>query len=148
MYMYMYMYIVVPPSQCFYISLFSLFNGSRAGPDVYIYTAHPVMIFFNVYMYVITQGGPGGSSTGFGNFEEIGPYDVYLNPRNTTWVQAANVLFVDNPVGTGYSYVDEDSAYTTNVDEIAQDLLTLFKAFLKTNTVFQVYTCMSVYMYT
>lgn len=85
------------------------------------------------------QGGPGGSSTGFGNFGEIGPYDVDLNPRNTTWVQVANVLFVDNPVGTGYSYVDEDSAYTTNVDQIAQDLLTLFSAFLKANTVFQVH---------
>ena len=87
------------------------------------------------------QGGPGGSSTGFGNFGEIGPYDVDLNPRNTTWVQVANVLFVDNPVGTGYSYVDEDSAYTTNVDQIAQDLLTLFSAFLKANTVFQVRFC-------
>ena len=84
------------------------------------------------------QGGPGGSSTGFGNFGEIGPYDVDLNPRNTTWVQVANVLFVDNPVGTGYSYVDNDSAYTMNVDQIAQDLLTLFSAFLKANTVFQV----------
>ena len=89
-------------------------------------------------MVVPIQGGPGGSSTGFGNFEEIGPLDVSLNPRSTTWVKAANVLFVDNPVGTGYSYVDEDSAYTTNVDEIARDLLTLFEAFLKGHTVFQV----------
>lgn len=61
-----------------------------------------------------------------------------LKPRNTTWVQAANVLFVDNPVGTGYSYVDNDSAYTTDVEGIAKDLLTLFSAFLKTHTVFQV----------
>ena len=86
------------------------------------------------------QGGPGGSSTGFGNFQEIGPLDVMMNPRNTTWVQVANVLFVDNPVGTGYSYVDEDSAYTTNVDEIAADLFTLFDAFLKSYPVFQVNT--------
>lgn len=94
-----------------------------------------VHVLYGVYM----QGGPGGSSTGFGNFGEIGPYDVDLNPRNTTWVQVANVLFVDNPVGTGYSYVDHDSAYTTNVDQIAQDLLTLFSAFLQANTVFQVH---------
>jgi len=33
-----------------------------------------------------TQGGPGASSTGFGNFVEIGPLDVNLAPRNTTWV--------------------------------------------------------------
>lgn len=58
----------------------------------------------NAPLVMWLQGGPGGSSTGFGNFLEIGPLDVNLKPRNTTWVQAANVLFVDNPVGTGYSY--------------------------------------------
>ena len=94
---------------------------------------------YHTVSYPYIQGGPGASSTGFGNFKEIGPYDVNLNPRNTTWVGVANILFVDNPVGTGYSYVDEDSAYTTNVDEIAQDLMTLFEAFLKTHTVFQVH---------
>ena len=53
-------------------------------------------------------------------------------------VQAANVLFVDNPVGTGYSYCDTDDAFTSNVDEIAKDLVTLFSAFLKDIPVFQV----------
>lgn len=32
------------------------------------------------------KGGPGSSGTGFGNFEEFGPLDGKLNPRNTTWV--------------------------------------------------------------
>ena len=50
----------------------------------------------------------------------------------------ANVLFVDNPVGTGYSYVTEDSAYTTDVDGIATDLMTLFSAFLTKYSVFEV----------
>lgn len=61
------------------------------------------------------QGGPGSSSTGFGNFEEIGPLDVNLEVRNTTWIKAANVLFVDNPVGCGYSYVLDKKALTTNI---------------------------------
>ena len=61
-----------------------------------------------------------------------------LKPRNTSWTQAANILFVDNPVGTGYSYVDDDSAFTTDVEQIAKDLLTLFDAFLKKNPVFEV----------
>lgn len=61
------------------------------------------------------QGGPGGSSTGFGNFAEIGPQTVELKARETTWLKEANLLFVDNPVGSGFSYVTKDQAYTTNV---------------------------------
>lgn len=83
------------------------------------------------------QGGPGGSSTGFGNFEELGPLTVDLKPRNTTWLRAANVLFVDNPVGAGYSYVMDVRALTTNITGITDDLIVLFKAFLETYTVFQ-----------
>jgi len=32
------------------------------------------------------QGGPGASSTGYGNFEEIGIADTNLNVRNHSWV--------------------------------------------------------------
>uniref|UniRef100_A0A4W6CTI8 Carboxypeptidase n=1 Tax=Lates calcarifer TaxID=8187 RepID=A0A4W6CTI8_LATCA len=31
------------------------------------------------------QGGPGGSGSGFGNFEEIGPLNRNLEPRKTSW---------------------------------------------------------------
>lgn len=75
------------------------------------------------------QGGPGGSGTGFGNFEEIGPLDVQLNPRNTTWLQVASLLFVDNPVGTGYSYVDGKQYYTHDVAGIAQDMMVTLQTF-------------------
>lgn len=50
------------------------------------------------------QGGPGGSSTGYGNFEIIGPYNIDKQYRNSTWAQEANILFVDNPVGAGFRY--------------------------------------------
>ncbi|BFZ17204.1 hypothetical protein BsWGS_20243 [Bradybaena similaris] len=79
------------------------------------------------------QGGPGASGTGFGNFEEIGPLDVNLNARNTTWLQTASLLFIDNPVGTGYSYVEDKDAYTTNVAQISADLLVVLKAFVTVN---------------
>jgi serine carboxypeptidase 1 len=49
----------------------------------------------------------------------------------------ANILFVDNPVGTGYSYVDDIKLLTTDVKEIADDLVNLFAEFLKTHTIFQ-----------
>lgn len=42
------------------------------------YTEKPLVIWL--------QGGPGASSTGYGNFEELGPYDLRLQYRNHTWV--------------------------------------------------------------
>lgn len=91
----------------------------------------------NPPLIIWLQGGPGGSSVGFGNFAEIGPLDVNLKNRSTTWLQTASLLFIDNPVGSGYSYVDNDEAYTTNVTGIADDLITLFKAFLKRQPSFE-----------
>ena len=76
------------------------------------------------------QGGPGASSTGYGNFAEIGPLDWNLAPRPSTWLNApANLLFVDNPVGAGYSYVDDLSLLPRTNDDIAKDLVALLAAF-------------------
>ncbi|KAK2111625.1 Retinoid-inducible serine carboxypeptidase [Saguinus oedipus] len=82
-------------------------------------------------------GGPGGSSTGFGNFEEIGPLDSDLKPRKTTWLQAASLLFVDNPVGTGFSYVNNSGAYAKDLAMVASDMMVLLKAFFSCHKEFQ-----------
>jgi serine carboxypeptidase 1 len=87
------------------------------------YRSYPLIIWL--------QGGPGGSSTGFGNFNEIGPLDVNLKERNTSWIRYANLLFIDNPVGTGYSYVSNSNAYSKNNKQIAKDLVQLLKAFMQ-----------------
>ncbi|KAL0436967.1 UNVERIFIED_CONTAM: Serine carboxypeptidase-like 51 [Sesamum radiatum] len=71
------------------------------------------------------QGGPGASGVGIGNFEEIGPLDTYLKPRNSTWLRKADLLFVDNPVGTGYSFVEEPNLVVKSDYEAAADLTTL-----------------------
>ncbi|KAH1220620.1 Serine carboxypeptidase-like 51 [Glycine max] len=71
------------------------------------------------------QGGPGASGVGIGNFEEIGPLDRSLKPRNSTWLRKADLLFVDNPVGTGYSFVEDKKLFVKTDDEAATDLTTL-----------------------
>ncbi|MCJ8739543.1 hypothetical protein PDJAM_G00048300 [Pangasius djambal] len=83
------------------------------------------------------QGGPGGSSCGFGNFAEIGPLDTDLQPRETSWVKAASVLFVDNPVGTGYSYTDSYGALTKDVAMVASDMMVLLQHFFSKKPEFQ-----------
>ncbi|ONI00972.1 hypothetical protein PRUPE_6G114600 [Prunus persica] len=79
------------------------------------------------------QGGPGASGVGIGNFEEIGPLDTNLNPRNSTWLQEADLLFVDNPVGTGFSFVEEKSLFVKNDLEAATDLTTLLEEIFNRN---------------
>ncbi|KAG5114632.1 hypothetical protein JHK82_037901 [Glycine max] len=71
------------------------------------------------------QGGPGSSGVGFGNFGEVGPLDANLKPRNFTWLRKADLLFVDNPVGTGYSYVEDSNLYAKTDEEATTDLTTL-----------------------
>ncbi|URE46316.1 serine carboxypeptidase-like [Musa troglodytarum] len=73
------------------------------------------------------QGGPGGSGVGIRNFQEIGPLDTDLRHRNSTWLQKADLLFVDNPVGTGYSFVEDESLFVRTDWEAATDLTTLLK---------------------
>ncbi|WOL13303.1 serine carboxypeptidase-like 51 [Canna indica] len=79
------------------------------------------------------QGGPGGSGVAIGNFQEIGPLDTDLKPRNSTWLQVADLLFVDNPVATGYSFVEDESALVKTDWEAAADLTTLLKKLYNRN---------------
>ncbi|XP_057334284.1 retinoid-inducible serine carboxypeptidase-like [Microplitis mediator] len=90
---------------------------------------------FNVFekpLIIWLQGGPGVSGTGFGNFHELGPLDINLKRRNHTWVNDYNVLLIDNPVGTGFSFVENDSLMAENNTQIAQDLLICITKFLET----------------
>ncbi|XP_075974956.1 retinoid-inducible serine carboxypeptidase-like [Anticarsia gemmatalis] len=89
--------------------------------DVENYTQRPLVVWL--------QGGPGGSSTGIGNFEILGPLDLTLQERNHTWVKNFNVIFLDNPVGTGFSYVEDPRFLTKTNDEIALDFVELMRGF-------------------
>lgn len=71
------------------------------------------------------NGGPGCSSMD-GAMMEIGPYrvkeDGSLRLNEGSWDEFANVLFVDNPVGTGFSYVDGDS-YVHELSDMANQMV-------------------------
>lgn len=88
------------------------------------------------------QGGPGASSL-FGQFTEIGPYnidkDMKISIRDLTWNKKYNLLFVDNPLGTGFSFTESRDMYVTNQTTVGLNmyntLLQFFELFpnLKTN---------------
>ncbi|KAI4335024.1 hypothetical protein L6164_013710 [Bauhinia variegata] len=73
------------------------------------------------------NGGPGCSSIGYGAVVEIGPFLVnkngdglHFNPYS--WNQEANLLFVESPVGVGFSYTNTSSDLTILDDNfVAED---------------------------
>ena len=86
----------------------------------------------NAPLILWLQGGPGGSSL-FGLFIEHGPFYVTdqleLKPRTTAWSLPYNVLYIDQPVGTGFSFTKNDAGYATNQEMVADDLYEAMKQF-------------------
>ena len=83
--------------------------------------AAPLLVWLN--------GGPGSSSM-MGLFLENGPYfiddDGSLHARNASWNNKFDVLYVDQPAGTGFSVASSPDAYARNQYEVAE----AFSAFL------------------
>lgn len=85
------------------------------------------------------NGGPGCSSIGYGEAEELGPFLTQkgkpeLKFNNHTWNKAANLLFLESPVGVGFSYTNTSNDIKELGDTItAQDsynfLVNWFKRF-------------------
>ncbi|KAF8647651.1 hypothetical protein HU200_065288 [Digitaria exilis] len=67
------------------------------------------------------------ASTGRANFLGVGPLDINMKPRKNTWLRKADLIFVDSPVGTGYSYVEDESAPVTTELQEATDIVELLK---------------------
>ncbi|XP_025093582.1 probable serine carboxypeptidase CPVL [Pomacea canaliculata] len=80
------------------------------------------------------QGGPGGSSL-FGLFVEHGPFYINENtkllPRNVTWNEKYSLLYVDNPVGTGFSFTKADQGYAQNEEDVGRDLYSFLEQFFQ-----------------
>ncbi|KAJ3271943.1 hypothetical protein HDV01_006077 [Terramyces sp. JEL0728] len=94
------------------------FFESRDKPQ-----SDPVVLWLN--------GGPGCSSF-TGLLMELGPCrvekggkDTFIHPNS--WNSNANVLFLDQPVGVGFSYSDSHADSTT--EEISQDVLVFLQTF-------------------
>lgn len=80
-----------------------------------------------------TNGGPGCSGLlGFGT--EHGPFyfssDGELSPNPYSWNKLANMLYVEQPCGVGFSY-SKSSEYTTGDSQAAADSYELILGFLE-----------------
>ncbi|KAJ7955274.1 Carboxypeptidase [Quillaja saponaria] len=95
-------------------ALFYWFFEAQSQPS-----KKPLLLWLN--------GGPGCSSIGYGAAVELGPLIVDKNGagllHNTySWYQEANLLFVESPVGVGFSYTNTSSDLTKLDDNfVAED---------------------------
>ncbi|EIN13164.1 serine carboxypeptidase [Punctularia strigosozonata HHB-11173 SS5] len=100
--------------------LFFYFFESRNDPD------KDDVIFW-------TNGGPGCSSS-VGLFMELGPCRIpdangtQYNPYS--WNAAANIFFIDQPVGVGFSYADHGE-YVGTTEEAAADIAAFVAIFFE-----------------
>jgi len=85
----------------------------------------PVVVWFN--------GGPGCSSLD-GFFYEHGPFEIdtedysVLTLRPYRWSSIANVLYIESPVGVGFSYSDDED-YRLSDDKAAADNMAALEFF-------------------
>eukprot|EP01123_Difflugia_compressa_P013788 TRINITY_DN6622_c0_g1_i1.p1 TRINITY_DN6622_c0_g1~~TRINITY_DN6622_c0_g1_i1.p1 ORF type:complete len:431 (-),score=75.01 TRINITY_DN6622_c0_g1_i1:183-1475(-) len=116
-------YITVPgPKNDNGTHLFYWFFESRNAPST-----SPFIIWLT--------GGPGCSSM-VALFYENGPYTLKgstlsINPYS--WNTVSNILWIDQPVGTGYSYADSFSDYVGDEKAVAEDLYQFIQQFFKQN---------------
>jgi vitellogenic carboxypeptidase-like protein len=54
---------------------------------------------------------------------------VTLIPRTTSWTSKYSMIFVDNPVGTGFSFTDDTRGYVTNENDVANDMYIFLEQF-------------------
>ncbi|GLT37867.1 hypothetical protein SLA2020_121530 [Shorea laevis] len=99
-------------------SLFYYFAEAEVDP-----ASKPLVLWLN--------GGPGCSSLGVGAFSENGPFrpsGPFLVNNEYSWNREANMLYLETPIGVGFSYSTDSSSYEPVSDKItARDNLVFLK---------------------
>ncbi|GFQ02239.1 serine carboxypeptidase-like 33 [Phtheirospermum japonicum] len=105
-------------------ALFYWFFESQSQP-----TNKPLLLWLN--------GGPGCSSIGYGAAVELGPFRVGkkgadLEFNRHSWNQEANMLFLESPIGVGFSYTNTSHDFN-NIDDTfaAEDAYNFLVKWLK-----------------
>lgn len=80
------------------------------------------------------NGGPGGSTIGSGLLFEHGPCFLSKSGNDTvynkySWNEKMNIIYLDEPVGTGYSYASGDARVVT-LEELAVDVYAFLQLFM------------------
>ncbi|KAJ7530770.1 hypothetical protein O6H91_14G018300 [Diphasiastrum complanatum] len=104
----------------------------------YYESIEPISSLSETPLILWLQGGPGCSSM-TGNFYEFGPWrtapDLQLHKNPHPWNQRFGILFIDNPVGTGYSIAEKDEDIPTDQDQVVAHLYSALSSFFDADPV-------------
>ncbi|PVV05055.1 hypothetical protein BB560_000428 [Smittium megazygosporum] len=99
----------------------------------FMLTKNTTNTFNNDTWVIWLNGGPGCTSM-YGAFLEHGPFEFkskdQLAFRKESWTKQVDVLFIDQPFGTGLSYTDGET-YLTSYNEFSDYLQLFLKKFLE-----------------
>ena len=118
---------------------YSMFSGY-----IDVYPAHNRSIFYwfveslnkptSDPVAVWTNGGPGASGL-LGMFTEHGPFrplqNLTLRVQPWSWVNVANMIYIECPAGVGFSFSDDTADYTTDDNKTAIDNYHFIQGWLK-----------------
>ncbi|KAG7397455.1 hypothetical protein PHYBOEH_000734 [Phytophthora boehmeriae] len=111
-------------------------NSENAGKLFYWFfeTRAPMQIDDRTPLLLWLNGGPGASSM-TGLLAEMGPYRITkerkLIPHVHSWTSVGHMLFFDQPVGTGYSYVRDEVGHVNSQEEVAEQLYRGLQGFFR-----------------
>lgn len=107
---------------------------------------HPISSLSKTPLLVWLQGGPGCSSL-LGNFFELGPWrtvpntdadkNPILQPNPGAWNRLFGLLFIDNPIGSGFSIASTLEEIPRDQNKVAKHLFTALQAFFSLNPSFK-----------
>lgn len=79
------------------------------------------------------QGGPGATSL-YGLFTENGPLRVRkgkFERRKYNWALSHHVIYIDNPVGTGFSFTNDPKGYCMDEIQVGEQLYSTLTQFFQ-----------------
>ncbi|XP_043693972.1 serine carboxypeptidase-like 50 [Telopea speciosissima] len=132
------------PSKSGYLPINS--STSSAIYFAFYEAQRPVFNLSQTPLLVWLQGGPGCSSL-LGNFFELGPWrlnpkqngnnDPVLESNPGAWNRQFGLLFIDNPIGAGFSIASSPAEIPRDQETMANHLIAALTSFISSDPLFK-----------
>ncbi|XP_013075274.2 probable serine carboxypeptidase CPVL [Biomphalaria glabrata] len=123
---------IIPPSYSGFVNV-----DRRFGNHLFFWFFPALNSSLTAPLLVWLNGGPTYSSM-IGLFQENGPIKVVIKNgtvgyarKERSWAETFSMLYIDNPVGTGFSYTEDERGYKVDQDGYGQDLYSFITNFYK-----------------